>query len=77
MYYKMDGIPCKCSEPPLISSQPYGTERNGRNQQELMSRTNGKRGCRIVKMSPMCKKLLEFRETPFIAPMVALRSVSV
>ena len=37
MYYKVEGIPCKCSEPPLISTQPYGTERNEGNQNELVA----------------------------------------
>lgn len=65
MYYKVEGIPCKCSEPPLISTQPYGTERNEGNQNELVGSPNGKCGCGIIKMSPACKKPLEFRETPF------------
>ena len=65
MYYKMEGIPCKCSKPPLISIQPYGTERNEGNQNELVDSPNSKCGCGIIKMSPACKKLLELRETPF------------
>jgi hypothetical protein len=65
MYYKVEGIPCKCSEPPLISIQAYGTERNEGNQNELVGCPNGKCGCGIIKMSFVCKKLLESRETPF------------
>lgn len=64
MYYKMDGISCKCSEPPLISIYPHGTERNEGNQNELVGSPNGKCGCGTIKMSPVCKKLLELRETP-------------
>ena len=65
MYYKVEGIPCKCSEPPLISIQAYGTERNEGNQNELVGSPNGKCGCGIIKMSFVCKKLLESRETSF------------
>ena len=54
MDYKMSGMPCKC-----------GTEKNEGNQNKLVGCANGKRGCRIIKMSPMCKKTFELREPPF------------